>query len=424
MANIVLMPQLGISEDSAVLSQWRVKEGEAVKAGQILFTLETGKSSFDVESEFEGTVLKLLCGEGDELPIKAPICVIGEPGETVDEPNGADGAAKPATEVSAPAVPKTSAPETRPAPAAVSVENSAGGRLHSSPRARRLAEKTGIDLAAAVPTGPEGRVIERDVQKLLDEGKIGAAAASSPAAPEKTPAAVPTAEAAYTVEPLSRVRRVIAENMHRSLSEMAQLTLTASFDATALMDFRRAAKSGAVAGLEAVTYNDMVLFAVSRTLPEFPYFNAHFTGEEFHLFRAVNLGFACDTEKGLLVPVIRGAGTLSLKAISERAKALAKAAQNGQLSPADMQDGTFTVSNLGSLGVESFTPVINPPQTGILGVNTLETRVRLENDTPVYYTAMSLSLTFDHRAVDGAPAARFLAALVKNLENFTLLLAK
>ena len=154
------------------------------------------------------------------------------------------------------------------------------------------------------------------------------------------------------MEPLSRVRRVIAENMHRSLSEMAQLTLTASFDATALIDFRKAAKSGAVAGLEAVTYNDMVLFAVSRTLPEFPYFNAHFTGEEFRLFRAVNLGFACDTEKGLLVPVIRDAETLSLKAVSERAKALAKAAQNGQLSPADMQDGTFTVSNLGSLGVE------------------------------------------------------------------------
>lgn len=417
MANIVLMPQLGISEESAVLSQWRVAEGDAVKAGQILFTLETGKSSFDVESEFDGTVLKLLCDEGDELPIKAPICVIGEPGETVDVPGAA---AAPAAEEAAPVVEEKSA-----APIAAPVSTvAADDKLHISPRAKNLAEKTGADLSAVTATGPEGRIIERDVVRALNEGKIGKAAPT--AAEEKPAAPAPVAEtkAAYTVEPLTRVRKVIAENMHRSLSEMAQLTLTTSFDATALLDFRKAAKSGKIAGLEGVTYNDMILFAVSRTLVDFPYFNAHLVGDEFHLYNSVNLGFACDTDKGLVVPVIKNAETLSLKALSAAAKSLAKSAQSGSISPADMQGGTFTVSNLGSLGIESFTPVINPPQTGILGVNTLETRVRLENGQPVYYSAMALSLTFDHRAVDGAPAARFLAALKTNLENFTLLLAK
>ena len=417
MANIVLMPQLGISEESAVLSQWRVAEGDAVKAGQILFTLETGKSSFDVESEFDGTVLKLLCDEGDELPIKAPICVIGEPGETVDVPGAA---AAPAAEEAAPVVEEKSA-----APIAAPVSTvAADDKLHISPRAKNLAEKTGADLSAVTATGPEGRIIERDVVRALNEGKIGKAAPT--AAEEKPAAPAPVAEtkAAYTVEPLTRVRKVIAENMHRSLSEMAQLTLTTSFDATALLDFRKAAKSGKIAGLEGVTYNDMILFAVSRTLLDFPYFNAHLVGDEFHLYNSVNLGFACDTDKGLMVPVIKNAETLSLKALSAAAKSLAKSAQSGSIAPADMQGGTFTVSNLGSLGIESFTPVINPPQTGILGVNTLETRVRLENGQPVYYSSIALSLTFDHRAVDGAPAARFLAALKTNLENFTLLLAK
>ncbi|MBR5519207.1 MAG: 2-oxo acid dehydrogenase subunit E2 [Clostridia bacterium] len=417
MANIVLMPQLGISEESAVLSQWRVAEGDAVKAGQILFTLETGKSSFDVESEFDGTVLKLLCEEGDELPIKAPICVIGEAGESVDVP----GASAPvAVEDAAPVVEeKVAAPVAAPV-ATVAADD----KLHISPRAKNLAEKTGADLSAVIPTGPEGRIIERDVVRALDEGKIGKAAPVVEAKVEEKVAPVAEAKAAYTVEPLTRVRKVIAENMHRSLSEMAQLTLTTSFDATALLEFRKAAKGGKIAGLEGVTYNDMILFAVSRTLLDFPYFNAHFTGDEFHLYHNVNLGFACDTDKGLMVPVIKNAETLSLTALSAAAKSLAKSAQSGSISPADMQGGTFTVSNLGSLGIESFTPVINPPQTGILGVNTLETRVRLENGQPVYYSAMALSLTFDHRAVDGAPAARFLAALKTNLENFTLLLAK
>jgi pyruvate dehydrogenase E2 component (dihydrolipoamide acetyltransferase) len=407
MADIVLMPQLGISEESAVLSQWYVKKGDRVKPGQKLFSLETGKASFDFESEYEGYVLELLCSEGDELPIKTPVCVIGEQGETYTPP---ETAVKPDEKSANPpeTVQKTEAETVK------AITNESNGTA-ISPRAKRLAEKAGItDFSGIAPTGPEGRIIERDVNQYLDSGR----AAMVKPAQEK--AAAPE----YMDMPISRVRRIIAERMHSSLSEMAQLTINATFDAGALLAFRKSAKSGVIPGFDGVTINDLILFAVSRTILSFPDMNAHFLGDKIRRFNSVNLGFACDTEKGLVVPVIKNAQNLTLLEISAHAKALANVCKNGTIAPEDMENGTFTVSNLGSLGVTSFTPVINPPQTGILGVNTLETKVRLENGAPVYYTAMGLSLTFDHRALDGAPAARFLKALCDNLENFLLLLAK
>ncbi len=412
MADIVLMPQLGISEESAVLSQWYVKEGDEVKAGQRLFSLETGKASFDFESEYDGFVLALLCSEGDELPIKAPVCVIGAKGEKFEtaslKKEAAETADKDIKETAA-------APEFRAAAKAEVMPET--GERFISPRARRLAEKAGVDIAGIAPTGPEGRIIERDVKAYLDKGFVKAEPAKTEA-----PAKAPAGE--YTDAPVTRMRKIIAENMHASLSNMAQLTLNASFDAGALLAFRKSAKSGVIPGFEKVTLNDLVLFAVSRTILSFPDMNAHFLGDKFRRFSTVNLGFACDTEKGLMVPVIKNAEKLSLLELSGRVKALASACQSGTISPDDMANGTFTVTNLGSLGITSFTPVINPPQTGILGVNTVETKVRLENGSPVYYNAMGLSLTFDHRAVDGAPAAKFLKALCDSLENISLLLAK
>ncbi|MBR3692689.1 MAG: 2-oxo acid dehydrogenase subunit E2, partial [Clostridia bacterium] len=232
------------------------------------------------------------------------------------------------------------------------------------------------------------------------------------------------AEDEFTVEPISRMRRIIADNMHKSLSEMAQLTETSSFDASAIMAFRKSAKAAEALGLGGVTLNDVVLFAVSRTLLAHPDLNANFDGDNMKRFNTVHLSFACDTPKGLVVPVIRNAEKKSLLDISNEVKRLAKAAQEGTLSAAEMSGGSFTVSNLGAFGIESFTPVINPPQTGILGVNTISTRVREVGGELKAYPAMGLSLTFDHRVVDGAPAARFLKDLGANLENFSLLLAK
>ena len=356
--------------------------------------------------------------------------------------------------VEEPAVPVEEAPaekakeETKPAEAAATVSESAGERVFISPRARLLALKTGVDMTKVVSTGPHGRIIERDIDKALDEGYLASTEAvesflagkpipvEEPAVEEapviaapavKEEITVPAAAAsddlrAYDEEPLTNVRKVIAKAMHASLSEMAQLTLNSSFDATNLLAYRAKLKaSGEAMGLSKISINDMVLYAVARVLPNHPEINANLVDNTFRKFKHANVGMAVDTERGLLVPVIFGAEKLSLAEVSAQAKSLAARARDGKLTPDEMSGGSFTVSNLGSLGVESFTPVINPPQTAILGVCC--TTNKLNADGKVY-PAMGLSLTFDHRAVDGAPAARFLKDVCDALENFDLLLAK
>lgn len=288
-----------------------------------------------------------------------------------------------------------------------------------------FAAEQGVDAGQATPTGPKGRIIERDVRALAAEGPRPAAPAPEAPAPKAPTAAAPADAGAYEDVRLSNVRRVIGRNMHQSLQSMAQLTNTASFDATAILDYRKQVKAhGEALGLGNITLNDIVLYAVSRVLPDHPDLNAHYLDDKMRLFTHVNLGVAVDTPRGLLVPTIFAADTLSLEELSEQAKELAAMAREGTINPDLLQGGTFTISNLGSFGTESFTPVINPPQTGILGVNTLETRVRDVDGTAVPYQAMALSLTYDHRAVDGAPAARFLQALCRALTHFPLLLAR
>ena len=378
MANIILMPQLGISEESAILTVWYVKQGDIVRAGDKLFSIETGKSSFDVESGAGGTVLALYASEGDEVAVKAPVCAIGEPGEEVVVPE------LPA-EPKAQATPAVSPQEKRPAaPLCVT------GQRGVSPRARNLAQKLGVDLTLAVPTGPEGRVIERDVRQLTDTVAQGA-------------------PAAYEDKPLSNMRKIIAQNMMASLQNTAQLTHTASFDATDILACRKRFKADPA--MNGVTLTDMVLFAVSRTLPDFPALNAWLLDETLRVFSDVNLAVAVDTGRGLMAPVIFGASALTLPALSGQAKTLAEGCRSGSADPALLTGGSFTVSNLGAFGIESFTPILNAPQTGILGVCAITQRVT----GPV----MTLSLTYDHRAIDGAPASRFLQTLCKYLEKFS-----
>ena len=211
--------------------------------------------------------------------------------------------------------------------------------------------------------------------------------------------------------------------MHKSLSEMAQLTLNRTFDATAIMEYRKLAKASKGMGVEDLTINDFILFAVARTLPQFPELNAHYLGDKMRYFNGVQLGVAVDTPRGLLVPVIANADKMSLVEISKAVKAKAAQCKDGTIPASELSGGSFTVSNLGAAGIESFTPVINPPQTGILGVDTFTLRPKEVNGEIKYYKAMGLSLTFDHRALDGAPAANFLKALAERLENFSLLLA-
>jgi pyruvate dehydrogenase E2 component (dihydrolipoamide acetyltransferase) len=246
---------------------------------------------------------------------------------------------------------------------------------------------------------------------------------------EEAPAVVkekaPIIEQAYEDVAFTGIRRAISKSMTASLRDIPQLTHNFSFDASAMLKYRETLKTGAEKlGLPNITLNDMILFAVSRLLKKHPDLNAHMPdANTLRRFSSVNLGMAVDTPRGLLVPVIKNADTLSLSEIAVEAKRLAKAAQDGTLTPDEMSGGTFTISNLGSFGVESFTPVINPPQTGILGVNNIVQRVKEQNGNISVYPAMGVSLTYDHRAVDGAPASRFGQDLCSMLTQFPLLLA-
>ena len=435
MANVVIMPRQGQSVESCIITTWQKKKGDPVAVGDILFSYETDKSAFDEPAQVEGTMLEILAAEGDVIPCLDPVCIIGTPGEDISAllPKSGDAAA-PAED----AKPEETAPK---AEAEATVSESTGERVFISPRARHLALETGVDMTKVTSTGPHGRIIERDINKALDAGftatteAVEAFLAGKPMPveeePAKTetpaPAAAPAAAAAadfraYDEEPMSNVRKVIAKSMHASLSEMAQLTLNSSFDATNLLAYRAKLKEcGEALGLSKITINDMVLYAVSRVLPNSPEINANLIDNTFRKYKHANVGMAVDTDRGLLVPVIFGAETLTLAALSANAKALAGKAREGKLTPDEMSGGSFTVSNLGSMGVESFTPVINPPQTAILGVCCTVNRLKADGTV---YPAMGLSLTFDHRAVDGAPAAKFLKELCGALENFDLLLAK
>ena len=458
-ANPVIMPRQGQSVESCIISKWNVKVGDTVKVGDALFTYETDKATFDEESKFEGTVLAIFAKEGDDVPCLQNVAVIGKPGDSFAEfdPSGAAVDSAPAAAEAAPA-PQQAAETVAPAP----VRN-AEGRHFVSPRARNFAARAGVNTDFVVGTGAEGRVMERDVREFIANGgnttfaaadaakagmqgtafagKIGVGDLTAKPA-EAVKAEAPKAEPAKTAEPakaeapkaadyedvkIPNIRKVISRSMHASLSTMAQLTLNASFDATNILEFRRQLKEVKdKLGLANVTINDIILYAVSRTILNYKDCNANFIedGTVMRYFKNVHLGIAVDTPRGLMVPTLRDANLKSLNQISVEAKALATAAQSGTINPDDLKGGTFTVTNLGTMGIESFTPVINPPQTCILGVNTLQTRVKSEGGVLKSYQAMTLSLTFDHRALDGAPAARFLQELCKNLENFTMLLIK
>lgn len=409
MANAVIMPKAGITVESCIIGTWEKKVGDSVKVGDVLFTYETDKASFECESTEEGTLLEIFYQEGDEVPCLVNVCAIGNAGEDCSALRPSDSATAEAE--SAPVV------EEKEAPVAVSVETTAvnGEKSAVSPRAKMLAERAGVDASLATPTGPNGRIIERDVRELMN----------NPVTAKAEVATAPVADMEYEDVKFSGIRRAISSSMHTSLSTMAQLTHNTSFDASNILAYRKLLKAseGETAG---ITLGDIVLYAVSRTVLNHPDLNAHMLDDNnIRLFKHVHLGVAVDTPRGLMVPTIFNADQKSLLEISKEVKELAAQCREGNISPDKLTGSTFTVSNLGNLGVESFTPVINPPQTGILGVCGTIERVRKGKDGNIeIYPAMGLSLTYDHRAVDGTPAARFQKELGKNLENFTTLLAK
>lgn len=417
-ATPVTMPKSGITVESCILTKWSVKVGDVVKKGDALYSYETDKSSFDAEAEVEGEVLATFFNEGDEVPVGENVLVIGEHGVDAScfAPNGA----------ATPAVEEVKAAPEKQAVAPAPVQASAapvsdGDRIFASPRAKRLAEKLGVDLKTATPTGPKGRIIEKDVREASVNPRV-VAEATATAAPEKS-AAESVDVRSYKDEKMSNIRKVIAKNMVASLSTMAQLTHNISFDCTNIMAFRKYLKDNAEKlKLPNITVNNIIVYAVSRVIKKHRDLNANLiNGDTMRYFDHVNMGIATDTPRGLLVPTLFGADLMSLSEIAAKSKKLSQDAIDGKLSPDLLTGGSFTVSNVGTMGIESFTPVVNPPQTGILGVCTLETRVKLgAHGEMIPYTAMNLSLSYDHRALDGAPASRFLKELKEYLENFSL----
>lgn len=458
MPTAVVMPKQGQTVESCIIANWKKAKGDSVSAGEVLCEVETDKALLEVDSPANGVLLDIFFQAGDDVPVLTNIAAVGQPGEDTSSlrPTAATTAAAapaPAGQVEPAKLAVTEAAASQAVPAALAGSN--GGVVGVSPRARKLAQARGVETANLTGSGPGGRIIERDVQALLARqpaltplaktmvaqggftvpapgsgvsGRIRAAdlVPATPAVPAQpaTPVAVPVATDEVQVIPVKGIRKVIATRMLQSLQTTAQLTLNSSADARALLAYRQQLKESAEPlGLRKVTINDLILLAVSRTLPQHPEINALFSDDAIYRHKNVHLGLAVDTPRGLMVPVIRQANTLSLKQISQEARRLASACLEGNISPDELTGGTFTVTNLGSLGVESFTPVLNPPQVAILGVSNINLKpVEVEGEVK-FIPHLGLSLTINHQVVDGAPAARFLQALAQGVAQFELLLA-
>ncbi|MDR2019550.1 MAG: 2-oxo acid dehydrogenase subunit E2 [Treponema sp.] len=461
MAHVLIMPRQGNTVESCIIVDWKVKEGDSVSADTTVCEVETDKATFDVPAGAEGSVLKILHAAGDDVPVLEAIAVIGQSGEDWAAALGSAGTAGAASALPADTAPAGTSQAAEggrvsagsAAASAVSVPaGTAAGEGRSSPRARNLAVKEGLSLAGLGGSGPGGRIIERDVAAALEQrppltaaaraaagGTVPAAGsglggrvtladlAEGPAAAKIVPAAV-SGEGAITDTPIKGIRKLIADRMYQSLAESAQFTLNSSASAVRMQELRSRMKaSGEDLGLAKITVNDLILFAVSRLLPLFPFMNAHKTGDILRTFERVHLGVAVDTSRGLMVPVIRNANLLSLRRISSEAKRLAAACQGGGITPEELSGSTFTVTNLGSLGVTSFTPVINAPEVAILGVCGIELKPAKagDDDCGVHFEPhIGFSLTINHQVVDGAPAARFLKALGEAVANIDLWLSR
>jgi pyruvate dehydrogenase E2 component (dihydrolipoamide acetyltransferase) len=410
MAVPVEMPKLGNTVEDCLLARWLKRAGDAVAEGELLAEIETDKATFELTAPAAGTLLGLFCEEGDLVPVFTNICVIGGPGEDIE-------AFRPkSTERPADLAPQ---PQRAPLPAAASAP--AGGAL--TPRARRFAREHGLPPEDAAGSGPGGRILEDDLKriylssprptslarKLLDEGhELRSAPAGWIRAADLGPPAakIPT------------IRERIARRVRDSLATTAQYTMSTSADASGLLALRARIKAGGPGkGLPDININELVMFAAVQALTLSPELNVEFIDGRIRSHAEVNIGFACDTPKGLLVPIVKDAQSLPLAELAARIKSLTRLALDGAIGPDDLRGGTFTVSNLGVYGVESFTPILNPPQVAILGVNTIELKpVRREGGVE-FVERLGLSLTCDHQVIDGAPGARFLKLVREQIES-------
>ena len=418
MAIPVMMPRQGQSVESCILGQWFKEVGEEVAEGDILFSYETDKASFEEEAKESGILLATFFEEGDEIPVLTNVAVIGKKGESVDE-------FKPGSETEADAEPEKPAETVEESPKVFEFEvedSDTDSRIRISPLARNMATKLGVNIQTLKGTGPHGRIIARDIENASKQAPIAPKAEVKSKAPQ--PMVMESGDD-FEIKSIPNIRKLIATAMHQSLQNSAQLTHHMSADARQILKLRKKFKKQLENGeiKQNVTINDLVCYAVIRALEKFPQANTHFLGDKIKWFKKVHLGLAVDTDRGLMVPALRNADDLSITGLSSQLKELSAAARNGNVNPDLLNPAaaSFTVSNLGSYGVEMFTPVINLPQTGILGVCTIVPRPKeLEDGVYGFVPMMGLSLTYDHQALDGGEATLFLAEIKNQIENLSL----
>ena len=432
MAIPVEMPKLGNTVEECILAGWKKRKGESVAEGEILADIETDKATFELPSPAAGTLLEVFFGEGSLVPVFANVCVIGNPGESVDEFRPAQAAAPALTpKAAAPAAPRAAAKAAAvPAPVAAGAPAAAAyaapQQVFLSPRARRFAKEHGLAPPASPGSGPGGRVLEEDLRQIY----FGSPRVSSLAKKHL--------EGGYEIrgagsganhmvlardlgEPpirMSKIREMTARRMRESLASTAQYTLHSSADATGLLALRAKVKAARKsADIPDININDAVLFAVVKSLLRMPELNAELIGGKIYQRSEIHLGFACDTDKGLFAPVVRNCEKATIGELAAAVKELTARAQQGTLTPDELAGATFTVSNLGNLGIHSFTPIISPPQVAILGVDSIELKPVRAKSRVRYVDYIGLSLTCDHQVIDGAPGARFLKVLREQIEN-------
>ena len=442
MATIIIMPKQGQSVESCIIGSMNKKKGDSVKKGAVLFSYETDKASFEEESPVDGVVLECFYNEGDEVPVLENMMVIGEPGEKYEVPIQKNQEPRAKSQDENPEAPSV-AVEKGPAPHNSELKTPNSELQTISPRAKNLASKEVVDTIGLIGSGPQGRIIEKDVKAALEnrpkmtplakkmasqenlQPQTGTGLAGTARAADLAPSSNYVYANDFEDKKLSNMRKIIAKAMHASLQNSAQLTHHLGADARRILELRKQVKAANESGKLAanITLNDMVCFAVIKALKKFPNANSHFLGDTMRLFNKVHLGLAVDTERGLMVPVVKNADDLSIIGLSNQLKEVANACKTGSVNPdiLSAEAGTFTVSNLGNYGVEIFTPVINLPQSAILGVNTIVPRPKdLGDGVYAFVPYIGLSLTYDHRALDGGEATRFLKQIAVEIENLEI----
>jgi pyruvate dehydrogenase E2 component (dihydrolipoamide acetyltransferase) len=421
----VIMPKMGDAMEEGTLVKWLKSEGDEVSVGDPIAEIETDKVTLELEAEDSGTLAQLIADEGQDIPVGEAIAFIQGEGEEVPERDGkaraeqeAEGAEEAGAGVATGTREEVEEEEGTRAPEAVEADR-ADGRFRASPIVRRLAAENNLDLSQIEGTGPAGRIVERDVRAALEKGvaRADGRAEAPEAAPAPAPAPEPTGAPGTEIKEMPRMQRVIAERMTQAKQQIPHFYATVEVEMDELLALRRRLNEELAEEGIKLSVNDFAVKACAVALKKFPNLNSLWTSQGIELHEQVNLAMAVALEAGLITPVIRDAANKTLSAISQEAKDLATRAREGQLKPEEYQGGTFTVSNMGMFGVESFSAIINPPQAAIVAVSSILQRAIFKGEEVVPVSIMKLTLSADHRIANGAEGAQYMAEVKRLLEH-------